>query len=185
MSSKRNQTIPNQTKSVATLHKYTKCIPKPLYPWDVDNIHPNFWDFYTFCTRFQKKTLNLNLQRQGGKKVVSPFTSWIPKELQDSFSENLSKIVSWCSFEAICVEHSKQCPEFSWDPRPLKFSDLKDQLWTIPKWCGNPVLSDFCVPWEGKYTCTKITKNEAKFFWCKKNLLKGKKNVFLAKSSKD
>ena len=29
---------------------------------------------------------------------------------------------------------------------------------------GNPVQSDFCVPWEGKYTCTKITKNEAKFF---------------------
>ena len=152
MSSKRNQTIPNQTKSVATLHKYTKCIPKPLYPWDVDNIHPNFWDFYTFCTRFQKKNLKSQFTEARGQKGGKSFF------FLDSFrtlglflfSENFSDIVSCCSSEAICVEHSKQCPEFSWDPRPLKFSDLKDHLWTIPKMVWQPCIEWFLCPLGGK-----------------------------------
>jgi len=42
MSSKGNQTIPSQTGSVAALHRCAKCIPKPLYPLDVDSIHPDF-----------------------------------------------------------------------------------------------------------------------------------------------
>ena len=45
----------NQTKSAATLHGYVKCIPKPIFPWYVDNIHPFYWDFNTFWTRYQKK----------------------------------------------------------------------------------------------------------------------------------
>ena len=75
------ETKPYQTKSAAIISEYVKCISKPIHPWYVDNIHPFYWDFNTFWTRSQKKkSVNLNLQRLGGLKLVSPFFSWNPKD---------------------------------------------------------------------------------------------------------